>query len=96
MGGVGLIRELSAGGEGWREASQGRAPSASCLSLPRWKHACSLTWEHLQWDLIKMEMVGMECGGGVFPGFPAASWLLPRSHYIECELTGSRQVHWSS
>lgn len=66
MGGVGLIRELSAGGEGWREASQGRAPSASCLSLPRWKHACSLTWEHLQWDLIKMEMVGMECGGGCF------------------------------
>lgn len=36
----------------------------------------------------------MECGGGGGPGFPAASWLRPWSHYIECELTGSRHVHW--
>ena len=35
-------------------------------------------------------------GWGGVPGFPAASWLLPGSHYIKCELTGSRQVHWSS
>lgn len=52
-------------------------------------NSCVLMWEHLQWDLVKMEMVGKEWGWGRgVPELPEASWLLPWSHHNECELTG--------
>lgn len=41
------------------------APQLSCQSLPKWEHSCALTWEHLQENLVKTEMVGVECGRGL-------------------------------
>lgn len=62
-----------------------QAPSSSCPSLPKWEHSSVLTEEHLQGDLIKMEMVETEGGWGV----PDSQKLLASSpgHII---ISGSR------
>lgn len=67
-GGVSSIQELS--------GFMRQTPSSSCLSLPKWEHSSVLTGEHLQGDLIKMEMVEMEGGWGVGSRIPS-SFLAP-------------------